>query len=61
MERTRRMTYAMIEAAVSKGIRDIQDNLRRGIRNLVDLGSYFAADRKAFTFIWTSISRYRQD
>ena len=50
MERTRRMTYAMIEAAVSKGIRDIQDNLRRGIRNLVDLGSYFAADQPYKSF-----------
>lgn len=50
MERTRQMTYAMIEAAVTKGIRDIQDNLRRGIRNFVDLGSYFAAGQPHQSF-----------
>ena len=28
MERTRQMTYGMIEAAVTKGMQDIQSNLR---------------------------------
>lgn len=35
----------MIEAAVEKGIRDIEENAGRGIRNLVDLGTHFATGR----------------
>jgi hypothetical protein len=39
------MTYAVIEAAVDKGIRDIEENTARGIRNLVDLGTHFSTGR----------------
>jgi len=37
--------YVMIKSAVEKGIKDIQENPGRGIRNLVDLGSMFAGGR----------------
>lgn len=37
-----RITVKMIEAAINKGIRDIEDNPKRGIRNLVDLANHFA-------------------
>ena len=40
MDKSAKMTYAMIEVAIDKGIRDIQDNTHRGIRNLIDLGSH---------------------
>ena len=39
MDKSGKMTCAMIEAAVDKGLRDIEENPRRGIRNLVDLGT----------------------
>lgn len=38
-----RITIKMIEAAINKGIRDIEDNPKRGIRNLVDLAKHFAS------------------
>ncbi|HWR62381.1 MAG TPA: hypothetical protein VN580_12255, partial [Clostridia bacterium] len=38
-------TYKIIETAVDKGIRDINENPDRGIRNMVDLGTHFAAGR----------------
>ncbi len=38
-----RITIKMIEAAINKGIRDIEDNPKRGIRNLVDLANHFAS------------------
>ncbi|HZK33643.1 MAG TPA: hypothetical protein VFC60_03990 [Tissierellaceae bacterium] len=37
-----RITIKMIETAINKGIRDIEDNPKRGIRNLVDLAKHFA-------------------
>lgn len=37
------MTIKMIETAINKGIRDIEDNPKRGIRNLVDLANHFAS------------------
>jgi len=42
--------YRIIETAVNKGIRDIKENPKRGIRNLLDLGNYFASKyfQKAF-------------
>ncbi|MEA4889847.1 MAG: hypothetical protein VB070_10330 [Clostridiaceae bacterium] len=45
MNKQREMNYAMIEAAVDKGIRDIQENTSRGIRNLVDLGLHLSTGR----------------
>lgn len=45
MNRRARMTYTLIEIAVDKGIRDIRGNSRRGIRNLVDLGSHLTQGR----------------
>lgn len=39
------ISYAMIQSAVRKGIRDIRENPRRGIRRLVDLGGMFADGR----------------
>ena len=38
-----RITVKMIEIAINKGIRDIEENPKRGIRNLVDLASHFAS------------------
>jgi len=35
--------YRIIETAVNKCIQDIKENLKRGIRNLLDLGNYFAS------------------
>lgn len=45
MNKKNKLAYAMIEAAVDKGIRDIQEDPKRGIRNLVDLGQHFATAR----------------
>lgn len=42
MEKRNKITYAMIETAIDKGIRDIKENSNRGIRNLVDLGTHFS-------------------
>lgn len=39
------LTYAVIKTAVDNGIRYIQDNPKRGVRNLLDLGEYFARGR----------------
>ncbi len=39
------LTYAIITSAVENGIRYIQDNPKRGVRNLLDLGEYFAKGR----------------
>lgn len=36
------MNIKIIEIAIDKGIRDIEDNPKRGIRNLVDLARHFA-------------------
>ena len=33
-----KMTYALIDIAVSKGLKEIKENSGRGLRNLVDLG-----------------------
>jgi len=38
----RKIAYTAIELAVNKGLQDIHENLHRGVRNLVDLGSIFA-------------------
>ncbi|MGB4439840.1 MAG: hypothetical protein WBJ13_11615 [Sedimentibacter sp.] len=40
-----KLTYAIIKIAVENGIRYIQDNPKRGVRNLLDLGEYFAQGR----------------
>lgn len=39
------LNYAIIKTAVENGIRYIQDNPKRGVRNLLDLGEYFANGR----------------
>ncbi|MFA9424198.1 MAG: hypothetical protein ACERLG_11505, partial [Sedimentibacter sp.] len=39
------LTYAIIKTAVENGVRYIQDNPKRGVRNLLDLGEYFAEGR----------------
>lgn len=38
-----KVTIKMIETAINKGIRDIENNPKRGIRNLVDLANHFAS------------------
>jgi len=43
MDKKREITCKMIETAIDKGIRDICEDSARGIRNLVDLGTHFAA------------------
>ncbi len=43
--RNKRWTQAMIEVAVDKGIRDIKDDLYRGVRNVIDLGSRLSSGR----------------
>jgi len=40
-----KISYTMIKSAVEKGIKDIHENPRRGIRNLVDLGGMFSGGR----------------
>lgn len=45
MSKKRKLTYAMIETAIDKGIRDIKENSSRGTRNLLDLGNHFATGR----------------
>lgn len=42
MEKKSKITYAMIETAIDKGIRDIKENSNRGIRSLLDLGIHFS-------------------
>lgn len=38
-----KLTHTIIKIAVENGIRYIQDNPKRGVRNLLDLGEYFAS------------------
>lgn len=38
-----KLIYTIIKTAVETGIRYIEDNPKRGIRNLLDLGEYFAS------------------
>ncbi|WP_434510513.1 hypothetical protein [Desulfitobacterium sp. AusDCA] len=45
MTNTQKMTYTMIEIAVNKGLRDIEENVSRGVRNLVDLGTHLTRGR----------------
>lgn len=45
MDKGAKMAYTMIEIAIDKGIRDIEDNTYRGIRNLIDLGSQLSPSR----------------
>lgn len=40
-----KLTYTIIKLAVENGIRYINDNPKRGVRNLLDLGEYFASGR----------------
>lgn len=40
-----KLTHAIIKIAVENGIRYIEDNPKRGVRNLLDLGEYFASGR----------------
>jgi hypothetical protein len=40
-----KLVHAIIKIAVENGIRYIEDNPKRGVRNLLDLGEYFASGR----------------
>ena len=40
-----KLIHTVIESAVKNGIRYISDNPKRGVRNLLDLGEYFASGR----------------
>lgn len=40
-----KLIHAIIKIAVENGIRYIEDNPKRGVRNLLDLGEYFASGR----------------
>ncbi len=40
-----KLVFAIIKIAVENGIRYIEDNPKRGVRNLLDLGEYFASGR----------------
>ncbi len=40
-----KLTHTIIKIAVENGIRYISDNPKRGVRNLLDLGEYFATGR----------------
>lgn len=42
MDKKGQITYKIIEIAVAKGIRNIEENGNRGVRNIVDLGAHFA-------------------
>ena len=39
-----KLNKVLIQSAIKKGISDIKDNPKRGIRNLLDLGIYFIKD-----------------
>lgn len=45
MDKSARMTYKMIELAIDKGLRDMQENTGRGLRNLVDMGAHLSKSR----------------
>ena len=40
-----KMVQTIVKVAVENGIRYIEDNPKRGVRNLLDLGEYFASGR----------------
>ncbi|NLC65325.1 MAG: hypothetical protein GX752_00125 [Clostridium sp.] len=40
-----KVNRVLVESAIKKGISDIKDNPQRGIRNLLDLGTYFIKDK----------------
>jgi hypothetical protein len=45
-----KLIYTIIKTAVETGIRYIEDNPKRGIRNLLDLGEYFASSPSQKSF-----------
>ena len=53
------VTKSLVEAAVNKGLRDLQENPARGIRNLVDLGARFAGGR-LLSIGWKSSMQYQR-
>jgi len=53
--------YVMIKSAVEKGIKDIQENPGRGIRNLVDLGGMFADGRFQKEFFDTAFTELQKE
>lgn len=56
-----KIAYAMIRSAVEKGVKDIQNNPGRGIRNLVDLGGMFAGGRFQKAFFHTAIDELQNE
>ena len=51
----------MIRSAVEKGIKDIKDDPKRGIRNLVELGEMFAGGRFQKDFFKTTMVQLRDE
>jgi len=47
----RKMVYKIIELAINKGLQDMQEDLQRGVRRLVDLGSVFATGNHQRDFL----------
>lgn len=55
------MKSAMIRTAVMKGIRDMKENPKRGIRNLVELGEMFAGGRSQKDFFEGLLAQLRDE
>ena len=54
MELQYRLIRQAIDIAVSKGIEDIKDNTKRGLRNLIDLGLFFSQSENQKWFFTTA-------
>lgn len=61
MPQQNKVAYAMTRAAVEKGIQDIRDNPRRGIRNLVELGELFSHGRFQRDFFQAAMRQLRSE
>lgn len=52
-----KITYAIIQTAVNKGMADIKENPARGLRNLVELGKNFAISKNQKQFFEMAYTR----
>lgn len=56
-----KMKVAVVQAAVKKGIKDIKDEPKRGIRNLVEMGEMFATGRFQQDFFAMAINQLHDE
>ena len=59
--KTEKVTYSLIEAAVNRGIKEMQEDPKRSVRKLADLGNQFARGRFQKSFFELSQTLLQDD